>query len=191
MIRLKDSCLGNRLHPAYMIAGLEPDEGGELCVQEAYTPESTCWGCGELFWLKTLSTTASETPQLPKICLSLIREDKYTLSCIQFCIFAGQSSETGLRLQSFRTQNGLKSNVTFPRSFQAFPGIINGGLVSTVFDCQGNWTSAIALMDASQLPKPPFTLSSAIQVFQTRKLKFLPLPLRIGHVLDSLREGLA
>lgn len=77
---------------------------------------------------------------------------------------AGQSSESGLRLQSFRTEDGLKSGITFPKKFQAFPGIVNGGLVSTVFDCQGNWTSAIALMDASQLPKPPFTLSSTIQV---------------------------
>lgn len=180
MIRLKDSCLGTRLHPAYMIAGLEPDEGGELCVQEAYTPESTCWGCGELFCLILLSTTASDTPLLPKICLSLIRDDKRTMGCMNSCIFAGQSSETGLRLQSFRTQNGLKSNVTFPRSFQAFPGIINGGLVSTVFDCQGNWTSAIALMDASQLPKPPFTLSSTIQVTQSCKMRNTSLFLRFG-----------
>ena len=38
----------HRLHPAYVVAGIEPEDGGELCVQEAYTPESTCWGCGEL-----------------------------------------------------------------------------------------------------------------------------------------------
>ena len=29
-------------------AGIEPDSEEELSVQEAYTPESTCWGCGEL-----------------------------------------------------------------------------------------------------------------------------------------------
>ena len=28
-------------------AGIEPDSEEELSVQEAYTPESTCWGCGE------------------------------------------------------------------------------------------------------------------------------------------------
>jgi hypothetical protein len=32
------------LHPAAE-AGIAP-EGDELCVQDAYTPHSTCWGCG-------------------------------------------------------------------------------------------------------------------------------------------------
>ena len=40
-----------------------------------------------------------------------------------------------------------------------FPGIINGGIVSAIFDCHGNWTAAIALMDKACLPKPPLTLT--------------------------------
>lgn len=98
-----------------------------------------------------------------------------------FHAFVGQSSETGLRLQSFRTQNGLRADVIFPKKFQAFPGIVNGGLVSTVFDCQGNWTSAIALMDASQLPKPPFTLSSTIQVSLLNCSPSAPSPCALFH----------
>lgn len=38
-------------------------------------------------------------------------------------------------------------------------GIINGGVVSALFDCHGNWTAAIALMDKAALPKPPLTLT--------------------------------
>jgi hypothetical protein len=35
------------LHPAVSEAGILPDSSQpELCLQEAYTPESTCWGCG-------------------------------------------------------------------------------------------------------------------------------------------------
>jgi hypothetical protein len=35
------------LHPAVSEAGILPDaEQPERCLQEAYTPESTCWGCG-------------------------------------------------------------------------------------------------------------------------------------------------
>lgn len=40
------SAVGRRLHPAYTEAGMEP-EGEELSVQAAYTPESTCFGCGQ------------------------------------------------------------------------------------------------------------------------------------------------
>jgi hypothetical protein len=35
------------LHPAVAEAGILPDTSApERCLQEAYTPESTCWGCG-------------------------------------------------------------------------------------------------------------------------------------------------
>lgn len=34
------------LHPAVTEAGIEPDSEEELPVQDAYTPESSCWGCG-------------------------------------------------------------------------------------------------------------------------------------------------
>lgn len=36
----------SKLHPAFTEAGIEPEEEEELPVQEAYTPESTCFGCG-------------------------------------------------------------------------------------------------------------------------------------------------
>ncbi len=39
------------LHPAVKEAGIMPDEGAtELPVQAAYTPQSTCFGCGEFLW---------------------------------------------------------------------------------------------------------------------------------------------
>lgn len=37
----------SKLHPSVTEAGIEPESEEELSVQEAYTPESTCWGCGE------------------------------------------------------------------------------------------------------------------------------------------------
>ena len=77
---------------------------------------------------------------------------------------AGPSADAGLHLQSFRAINGLRATVTIPRVFQAFPGIINGGIVNTLFDCHGNWSAALALMDKAALPRPPFTLSSSLQV---------------------------
>lgn len=44
------------------------------------------------------------------------------------------------------------------------PGILNGGVLSTLLDCHGNWTAAIALMDRSCLPKPPLTLTASMLV---------------------------
>jgi predicted thioesterase len=41
---------------------------------------------------------------------------------------------------------------------------MNGGIISALFDCHGNWTAAIALMDRGCLPKPPLTLTKELLV---------------------------
>lgn len=107
------------LHPA-VEEGLAPSSP-ERSVQEAYTPESTCYGCG---------------PGAPD----------------------------GLKMRSFRIPNGLQANVMLADKYCAFPNIINGGIISTLFDCHGNWTAAIALMDRSVLPRPPLTLTFELLV---------------------------
>ena len=38
---------GHRLHPAVVLAKMDPEEGEEISVQRAYNPESSCWGCGD------------------------------------------------------------------------------------------------------------------------------------------------
>jgi len=35
--------------------------------------------------------------------------------------------------------------------------------VSAVFDCHGNWSAAVALMDRACLPRPPLTLTRMLQ----------------------------
>lgn len=47
---------------------------------------------------------------------------------------------------------------------QAFPGIINGGIIGTLMDCHGNWAAAIALMDRDSLPEPPCTVTASYNV---------------------------
>lgn len=104
------------LHPAVIEAGIEPDSEEELSVQDAYTPESSCWGCGP-------------------------------------------SAADGLFLKSFRIPGGLEATISLDSKYCAFPGIMNGGVISALLDCHGNWTAAVALMDKGCLPKPPLTLT--------------------------------
>eukprot|EP00877_Chromochloris_zofingiensis_P002939 jgi/Chrzof1/12646/Cz07g02070.t1 len=111
----------SKLHPAVKEAGILPESEEELSVQQAYTPESKCFGCG---------------PTHPD----------------------------GLGLKSYRIENGLRARITLLPKYCAFPGIINGGILSTLMDCHGNWTAAIALMDRSHLPRPPLTLTASMLV---------------------------
>ena len=98
------------LHPA-VAEGLGVDTSSkELSVQQAYTPNSMCFGCGP-------------------------------------------GTTEGLGLRSFRIPGGLEvrpshgirqrcmvfpqASITLSDTYQAFPGIINGGILSTIFDCHG------------------------------------------------------
>ena len=111
----------SRHHPSVNADGIEPLEGDEVAIQDAYTPESECFGCGP-------------------------------------------AAADGLRLKSYRIENGLESIVSFDKKFCAFPGIVNGGIVGTAFDCAGNWTAAIALMDLGCLPNPPLTVVAEVLI---------------------------
>ena len=47
---------------------------------------------------------------------------------------------------------------------QAFPGMVNGGIIGTLLDCHGNWTAAVALMDQIGLNEPPCTVTASYSI---------------------------
>lgn len=81
-----------------------------------------------------------------------------------YCFGCGQRNPDGLQLKSYRIKGGLVANITLEKKHLCFPGIVSGGIITTLFDCHGNWTAAIALMDRATLSKPPLTLTSEILV---------------------------
>jgi hypothetical protein len=170
------------LHPAVKEAGIMPDEGAtELPVQAAYTPQSTCFGCGEFLWCFPRNKGRPIRAPVPQSSASqlLVVPVSRTWACYLFfcyCYYyyccccccctssAGPAHPDGLHLQSRRLENGLEARITLPSKYCAFPGILNGGILSTLLDCHGNWTAAVALMDRSCLPKPPLTLTASMLV---------------------------
>lgn len=77
----------------------------------------------------------------------------------------GPGNPFGLHLQSHRGENGgLEAEITLDEKYQAFPGILNGGALTTLVDCHGNWSAAIYLMDQGGLPRPPLTVTSGYSV---------------------------
>lgn len=87
-------------------------------------------------------------------------QDAYTP--LSKCFGCGPANSQGLQLKSRRTNTGLEGFVTIPERFQAFPGVTNGGIVTSVLECHGNWTAAIELMDKACLPRPPLTLTATV-----------------------------
>ncbi|MEK9865245.1 MAG: PaaI family thioesterase [Candidatus Thalassarchaeaceae archaeon] len=89
-------------------------------------------------------------------------QEKYAKNSI--CFGCGPSNDEGLRIRSFRSGNGLKMEFNPSEKHQAFPGMINGGIIGTLLDCHGNWTAAIALMDRDGLQEPPCTVTASYSV---------------------------
>ena len=89
-------------------------------------------------------------------------QEKYAPNSI--CFGCGPANKKGLRIQSFRTENGLEMKFETKSEHQAFPGIINGGIISTLLDCHGNWAATMALMDKNEGDIPPCTVTASFSM---------------------------
>lgn len=80
------------------------------------------------------------------------------------CFGCGPSNPQGLQIRSFRTENGLEMEFTTSDEHQAFPGMVNGGIIGTLLDCHGNWAAAIALMEVNNMGNPPCTVTASYSI---------------------------
>ena len=96
------------------------------------------------------------------------------------CFGCGPSNKDGLQLKSYRSKGGLIAEFKCEEKHQAFPGVINGGIIGSLIDCHGNWTAAMAIMDKNGWEKPQCTVTAQYEI----KLK-RPTPLGIKLKLNS------
>lgn len=80
------------------------------------------------------------------------------------CFGCGPANEKGLKIKSYRNNEGLEMEFETSEEHQAFPGIINGGIIGTLLDCHGNWVAAIALMDEEGSENPPCTVTASYSI---------------------------
>ena len=80
------------------------------------------------------------------------------------CFGCGPSNPKGLRIRSFEEGDHLVARWRPEEHHQAFPGVVNGGIVGALLDCHSNWAATVALMQAQGLPTPPCTVTSDFAV---------------------------
>ena len=112
-------------------------------------------------------------------------QEKYASNSI--CFGCGPSNLNGLRIRSFRSEDGLIMEFDTSPEHQAFPGMVNGGIIGTLLDCHGNWTAAVALMDRDGADEPPCTVTASYSV-QLRRPTPKDTPLHITSQVISI-EG--
>ena len=106
------------------------------------------------------------------------------------CFGCGPANENGLRIRSFRAEGGLEMEFETKDEHQAFPGMINGGIIVTLLDCHGNWTAAMALMDQSGESEPPCTVTASYSIKLRRPTPHGSILSVKGEVV-SIEEGRA
>ncbi len=89
----------------------------ELSLQERYSPQSICFGCGP-------------------------------------------ANSKGLRIRSFVRGSEVIAQWQPEKHHEAFPGMLNGGIIGSLLDCHGNWTAAWHLMQQGGLEKPPCSVTA-------------------------------
>lgn len=81
------------------------------------------------------------------------------------CFGCGPANPVGLRIRSFPTDDGgAVADWTPGVNQDAFPGVLNGGIIGTLLDCHSNWTAAHHLMLQRGAERPPTTVTADYRV---------------------------
>jgi len=107
--------------------------------------------------LKTHSMSAKQDSQNQSL------QEKYAPKSI--CFGCGPANKKGLRIRSM-VGEGDKIVADFkPEAHhEAFPGMVNGGIIGSLLDCHCNWTAAYHLMKKLGEPEPPCTVTAEYQI---------------------------
>ena len=138
---------------------------------------------------------------------SMIKETSITKASMQdrygpdgICFGCGPANELGLRIKSHRFPDepylkegtGLNCDFQPAAHHKAFGDTINGGILGVLLDCHGNWTAAVALLDARGLTdspdaEMPSTVTAHYSVRFLRPTPYGP-PLRITSKVVSIDD---
>lgn len=80
------------------------------------------------------------------------------------CFGCGPANTKGLRIRSFVQGDAIIAHWSPEPHHEAFPGVLNGGIIGSLLDCHANWTAAWHLMKKNELTEPPCTVTAEYAV---------------------------
>jgi acyl-coenzyme A thioesterase PaaI-like protein len=84
------------------------------------------------------------------------------------CFGCGPANPDGLRIRSFVQGDEVVCTWQPKTMHEAFPGMLNGGIVGALLDCHCNWTAAWHLMQKLGMPLPPCTVTAQYSIVLRR-----------------------
>ena len=119
----------------------------------------------------TTSPSSSQEPSL---------QERYAPNLA--CFGCGPANPQGLRIRSRVEGDNVVADWTPQEHHQAFPGVVNGGIIGSLLDCHCNWTAAHHLMKARGLDTPPCTVTAEYTIQLRRPTPLGPLHLEAKAV---------
>tara|TARA_B100002051_G_C16669507_1_gene603665 strand:+ start:692 stop:1156 length:465 start_codon:yes stop_codon:yes gene_type:complete len=106
------------------------------------------------------------------------------------CFGCGCLNDNGLKIKSFVNNNTVVCAWLPQKYHEAFPGVLNGGIIGSILDCHSNWAAAFYLMKSQNLKTTPCTVTADYSI----KLK-KPTPsdrlLTLSAELISIKNNVA
>jgi acyl-coenzyme A thioesterase PaaI-like protein len=84
------------------------------------------------------------------------------------CFGCGPTNEKGLKIRSFVKGDEVVAEWSAQKHHEAFPGVLNGGIIGALLDCHSNWAAVWHLMNKTGQTHAPCTVTSEFAVKLTR-----------------------
>ena len=76
------------------------------------------------------------------------------------CFGCGPANPDGLHIRSFPEGDQVVAEWKPQTRYEAFPGVLNGGIIGALLDCHCNWTAVYHLMKRTNSDQPPCTVTA-------------------------------
>ena len=104
------------------------------------------------------------------------------------CFGCGPANPKGLHVRSFPDGDEVVAEWQASKEYEAFEGMLNGGIIGTLLDCHCNWAAAWHLMKKTGADKPPCTVTAEYSIKLKRPTPTdVPIKL-VARVVDSTDE---
>lgn len=80
------------------------------------------------------------------------------------CFGCGPANEKGLHINSFPDGDEVVAEWQAEKHHQAFPGMLNGGIIGALLDCHSNWTATYFMMKRDGKSEPDCTVTADFHV---------------------------
>jgi len=80
------------------------------------------------------------------------------------CFGCGPANKKGLRIRSLDEGEWITCTWHPEKHHEAFPGVLNGGIIGSLLDCHCNWTAAWSLKKKWSLEEVPCTVTAEYSI---------------------------